>query len=256
MKKASKKLTVSEQNRAPLYHQLFLILKGKILAEEFNDGRYLPGEHQLAEEYGVSRITAARALKELALAGLVERGRGKGTRIRHALQADVRRGPVYLTEPMMEPAPVGRLNLLHFSYIPAEDDIARLLGIPEGAKVQQAIRIRYVTGKPYGYLITHVPASIARSWSKKDMVKVPVRRLLQRHGHEIERIEEMITAVLAEPDLARVLDITVGSPLLRIVRTSFDKSDQAVEVLIGFYPPGRFEYRASLRNSEAGRPGA
>jgi GntR family transcriptional regulator len=249
MKKAPRKLVVSEGNRTPLYHQLFLILKGKILAEEFNDGRYLPGEHQLAAEYGVSRITATRALKELALAGLVERRRGKGTQIRHALAADVRRGPIYVTGPVSGSSPIGRLNLLDFSYISATSEIAGLLGVIEGSKVQRAIRVRYVTGKPYGYLLTYIPAAIGKNWTKAQVAKTPMRRLLQNHGHEVDRIEEAITAVLAEPQIANGLDVEVGSPLLRIVRISFNQNNQVIEALVGFYPPGRYEYRATLKHN-------
>src|SRR5439155_14655423 len=42
----------------------------------------IPSENQLAMRFGVSRPTAARALRELQVAGLVERRAGSGTYVR------------------------------------------------------------------------------------------------------------------------------------------------------------------------------
>ncbi len=63
----------------PLYAQLHDILLGKLKAGEYKKNDVLPTEAEFEEIFGVSRITAQRALNELALEGLVERMRGRGT---------------------------------------------------------------------------------------------------------------------------------------------------------------------------------
>ena len=60
----------------PLYHQMFTLLRDRILSGEIPRGSRIPTEFDLAESFGVSRITAKRALDELAAEGLVERRRG------------------------------------------------------------------------------------------------------------------------------------------------------------------------------------
>lgn len=72
---------VVRQFQSPLYHQIFLILKHRILEGELAAGDGVPGEQELAQIHGVSRITAKRALDELAAAGLVVRERGRGTSV-------------------------------------------------------------------------------------------------------------------------------------------------------------------------------
>src|SRR3546814_14873050 len=67
----------------PLYHQIFLQLRGEIATGERAVGSRLPTEQELSESFVVSRITARRSLDELAQAGLVarnlrENGRGEG----------------------------------------------------------------------------------------------------------------------------------------------------------------------------------
>ncbi len=63
----------------PLWAQLRDALRERIFRDEWPEGVLLPPELQLCRDYGVSRITAARALNELVREGLLERRRGKGT---------------------------------------------------------------------------------------------------------------------------------------------------------------------------------
>ena len=72
---------IDMQGRVPLYHQIFLTLKNRIYSGMLGPGDPVPGEQELCGEFGVSRITAKRALNELADAGLVVRERGRGTRV-------------------------------------------------------------------------------------------------------------------------------------------------------------------------------
>ena len=62
-------LTVLRDSKTPLYHQIFLILRGKILDNTYPPHSLVPNEKQLMAMYDVSRITAKRALNELADAG-------------------------------------------------------------------------------------------------------------------------------------------------------------------------------------------
>ena len=68
----------------PRYHQIFLLLREAIRDGVYAADQQVPGEMELAAQYGVSRITTKRALNELERAGLVTRERGRGTRVRRS----------------------------------------------------------------------------------------------------------------------------------------------------------------------------
>lgn len=53
----------------------------RIRSREWPPGAIIPGEEDLALEFGVARATVNRALRELATAGVVERKRRAGTRV-------------------------------------------------------------------------------------------------------------------------------------------------------------------------------
>ncbi|MHA3066068.1 GntR family transcriptional regulator [Lacticaseibacillus saniviri] len=63
----------------PQYQQILDILKQQIQTQQLPPGSQLPTEMQLAEQYGVSRITSKRALTELESAGFIERVQGRGS---------------------------------------------------------------------------------------------------------------------------------------------------------------------------------
>lgn len=62
-----------------LYETIYTELKKRINAGEFDNGKLLPTEKSLQEEFGVSRITVKQAYNKLAEEGLVTRIAGKGT---------------------------------------------------------------------------------------------------------------------------------------------------------------------------------
>jgi GntR family transcriptional regulator len=74
-------VTVDRMQAVPLYHQIFLQLREEITSGERAFGSRMPTEQELSASFGVSRITARRALDELAENHLVERKRRVGTHV-------------------------------------------------------------------------------------------------------------------------------------------------------------------------------
>ncbi len=249
---------LSGDNRVPLYHQIFLILKGKIVGGEYSSGDYLPGERDLADMYGVSRITAVRALHELAQSGLVVRERGRGTRVQIVAQGSVARGPVDAAEPptrkVFPPVRSGdpleteapEISVLEFEYIAAPPNVAEALGVAPNAIVQRATRVLRFHGAPFVQATSYVPQDIAVSWTKEDMGRSPMFALLERAGIEVGLVEERVTATLADALLAERLDVRPGAPLIHMVRTTYDDADRAVDYFVGFYAPERYQYVVTL----------
>ena len=66
------------------YRRIFLDLQRAISNGKYREGQRLPSEAQLTRMYSTSRMTVARALKELTILGIVERKPGSGSYARHA----------------------------------------------------------------------------------------------------------------------------------------------------------------------------
>ena len=65
--------------KKPLYKQIMDKLKERIKSGDFEYDAPFVTEDRITKEYGVSRITAIRALEELEHDGLINRKRGSGS---------------------------------------------------------------------------------------------------------------------------------------------------------------------------------
>lgn len=258
-------------SRTPIYHQIFLLLRSKILEGEYIEGQYLPGERELCEIYGISRITAVRVLNELAAIGLVVREQGRGTRVKFISQGTIVRGPMANVTQEVRPnarapsvedwldvlrrRPPTLATVHSFEVTEAKGPVAEALEIRDGAKVLLAARSWSFEGKPYNHITTYVPMEIAGGWTKEMFERMPLSLLLEEAGYRIARMEERVSAVLADMLLAERLEVSFGTPLLRVTRHVFDETGRPVYYLIGYYPPERYDYAVTLSRTLPGKSG-
>jgi GntR family transcriptional regulator len=246
----------STDSPLPLYHRLYLILRDRILRGDDLPGALLPGEHDLARRFQVSRVTARRALDELAIEGLVKRRRGDGTRVR-------RREPHLPLRPIAASidglidslGTIGRsttVELVEFGYVAAGPAIGDRLRLAPDARVQRAVRIRSLDGTPVSQSTTFLPESIGYRIEKADLARMPLIALLKRAGISIGAAEQSITAALADATTAQRLGIAVGSALLLVRRIIAGLDGSPVQAIDVAYRPDRIEYRMTLSR----RPGA
>jgi GntR family transcriptional regulator of arabinose operon len=66
----------------PKYQQVFSALRRDIQSGRLGRGDRLPSEADLVRQFGASRITVGRAVRDLQVAGLVERRAGSGTYVK------------------------------------------------------------------------------------------------------------------------------------------------------------------------------
>jgi len=232
--------------------QVYMVLRDRILSGASGFDVKLPTENELAELHGVSRVTVRRALGELARERLIERRRSAGTRVIY------RPSPAPMTADisgvLANLADMGRrtaVKLLSFDYVPAEGTVAQALGVAPDQLLQRSVRVRSIDGVPFSYLTTHVPESISVTFTKQELGSRPLLELLERAGVKVESARQRISAGLASPDVAEALGVRTGSPVLELIRVSFDQLGRGVEHLHAFYRPDRYAFEIDLVRSGA-----
>jgi GntR family transcriptional regulator len=232
--------------------QVYMVLRDRILNGALAFGVKLPTENELAQRYGVSRVTVRRALGELARERLIERRRSAGTRVTY------RPAPAPITADisgvLANLADMGRrtaVKLIAFDYVPATGAIAQALGVAPDQLLQRSVRVRALDQVPFSYLTTHVPEEVAVTFSKQELASRPLLELLERAGVKIGNARQRITAGLATPEVAQALDVRTGSPLIELVRVVCDHSGRAVEHLHALYRPDRYAFEMDLVRSGA-----
>ncbi len=144
-----------------------------------------------------------RALGELERERFIERRRSAGTRVIYRAAP----APVVadISGVLANIADMGRrtaVKLLSFDYVPAVGAIAEALAVDPETLLQRSIRVRSVDGVPFSYLTTHVPESVAVTFTREELASRPLLELLERAGIKVEHARQRIGAGLATPDVA------------------------------------------------------
>ena len=245
---------IDESLPTPLYHQIYLLLRERIISGRLEAGALLDGEHEMAKRLGVSRITVKRALNELAARGLVHRQRGRGTMVAGSAVIPLVTGSFdTLVESLQRMGLQTEVELLEVREQAAGPFIAERLEIKSDAMVQRAVRLRKLNGQPFSHLVNYIPASISGRYSHEDLASGSMLTLLRRAGASPQEAEQWISAVAAGAEIAAALDVALGAPLLRIDRVMRGSRSKPVQLVEAHYRPDRFHYHfRTYKTAEAG----
>jgi GntR family transcriptional regulator len=233
----------------PLYHQIFLQLRGEIESGQRAMGARLPTEQELSENFSVSRITARRALDELAQAGLVARKQRVGTIVTFEPPAKPIEGNIdQAMESLIAFGRATQVKLIELETVPAMPPVSDILHVEEGAALLRAVRIRWTEGDPLGHYVSHVPASLGVKLTRAALNKTPMLALIKEAGIKIGAADQVITATLADASLASLLQVDIGSPLLRVSRTVYDTGKRPIQYIQAHFRPDRYQIRLDLHS--------
>lgn len=216
----------------PIYEVIKRDLAQQIAGGSLRAGEQLPSEAELAQHYGVSRMTLRQALAQLEADGLVLRKHGAGTFVRE-LPARRRCG--------------NELGAFHEELGRASDEIETLVlaqevGIPPRAVARQLRlsgtqrglriqRLRSLDGEPISLQESWLPYLLAPSLARNGLVAGSLyRTLLEREHIEIAHAEQQISATLIAEQHAEHLRVPIGTPALEILRISYSTAGDPFEV--------------------------
>ncbi|WP_232006734.1 GntR family transcriptional regulator [Mycobacterium sp. 1245805.9] len=211
---------VSTAAGVPLHRQLFLVLHDEIDRGAIAPGEALPTEQTLCDQFGVSRITVRRALADLAEQGYIERRHGVGSFVREHSPSDVPAGGSYL-EGLRQTQFETEVDVVELGTRRPPRPIAEALEA-SGERLQ-IVRVRRQrrTGEPLMVTDAWLPAELAGALTEPALRRAPLYDLLADAGVVVDRIRHEITAEIAGPRNAHLLDTPIGAALLRVNRLAF-----------------------------------
>ncbi|CAA0081898.1 HTH-type transcriptional repressor YvoA [Zhongshania aliphaticivorans] len=231
----------------PLYHQTYMLLKNKILDGSIAFGAKMPTEQHLAEVFGISRITAKRAMDELAGEGLVDRRRGKGTHVTYHYKPEALNAPLMgMLEKLANLGRHTRVKVLDLSEVTPPALIAKQLGLGAGQKAFRLLRVRSSDeGEPFAYYESWT-AGIKHGFTRENLESAVRLDVIRDNGIKLTKVEQDLSAIAVSTDVARELEMEVGEPALTLLRQSYSEDGSLVDILSCQYNPRRFIYRMSL----------
>jgi GntR family transcriptional regulator len=230
----------------PLYHRIFLLLRDQIINGAYDCREPMPSEKNLCREFGVSRSTIRHALNLLEEEGMVDRRQGARTYAKAlGYKASQQRQNLDL---------LGReknyLDMLsgdiHQKYEVVDSDKQLWRQFNKQDKLGRVERIRESRGKPYCFVVTYMPLEIADCIAWEKLGSKPVISAVAEAGYDFVKVEQNITATVADEKSAVAIQVPIGSSLLRVSGLFIDSNDFAVMRKDGYFHPDAFEYSMTL----------
>lgn len=233
----------SAMSRVPLYHQLYSVLKAAILDGTIPYDARMPTEQQLVTTFEVSRITAKRAMDELAAENLIARFRGKGSHVRYHHTLEPVRAPlVGMLENIKEMGKHSTVRAVSTETVVPPADVRRILELDDDGVANKVVRVSSSEdGEPYVYYLSWT-VGLKRAFTKRKLEKNTRLDLLRESGIHLTKVEQVLSAENASLPVAEEIDVEPGAALLSIRRLGYVESGAIVDVVDGFYNPKRFQY--------------
>lgn len=242
---ASREMESAGLGFRPLYAQVRDLLVARIAGREWAPGEALPSEGQIAAELGVSQGTVRKALDAMTADKLLTRQQGRGTFVASHSESRVLFQFFKLTpDGGAREFPTSRLLKVETGKVSAtERDV---LELASRARVIRIERVRDLAGKPAVMERISLPAALFPGLEAGEVPNNLYDLFATRYGVSIAKASETLKAVAANHQVARLLDVEVDTPLLKIERIAHAINGRAAEWRRSLCRTDRFHYVSEL----------
>ncbi|MDX2099729.1 MAG: GntR family transcriptional regulator [Leptolyngbyaceae cyanobacterium bins.59] len=218
------------RDSSPLHLVISEELRGQILNGDYAPGEQLPSEHQLMQQFQVSRITVRRAIANLVNQGLATSRRGKGVFVKSQQKAiyTLTNPLTFLEEDISRQGVSFAIQNLTLEPIAAPTTVQQILQLPsEQAEVYFQKKLLLLDGVPAAvdssYLVAELGQACATNLKRR--MTFPT---LEQHGVAIERIAATLECTHASHELGEHLHVAMGSPIMVYSYTAYTLHHQPI----------------------------
>lgn len=207
-------------------------LRKRILAGEFGTGGRLPSLRMFAQQYGTTQQTMNTAIQRLQAEGLLSSLGRQGVFVhmpRTRIPGIVPRFDLYLKEHGMEPV---ETNVIKPEVVPAPADVAKALGVAEGAPVVHRLRRQGTTVTHMRLAENFYPVALVDEYilgqMQKDERFDALLAIKEKHGKVVKHVRETVIARFPSEEEQELLKINRNTPVLDVRRANSDEDGTVV----------------------------
>ncbi len=225
------------------------------IARQIQDGTLragdrLPSEHELVAQFGISRMTVNRALRELVEQGRIVRTAGVGSFVAEPKPRSTLLHIVNLASEIRARGHDYRCEMLVLERVAATLEIASALDVRTGESVYHSVCVHLENGVPIQLEDRYVNPHLAPDFIRQDFSHQQPSEFLVRTV-PFDEIEHVVDAVLPTPEQAQRLRMEPGQPGLLLTRRTWN-GGTPVTLVRCLHPASR--YRLGSRYRANGNP--
>ena len=210
--------------KEPVYYQLSTQLRRMISSGERQVGSRFLTEREICERFGVSRVTANKALSNLVAEGLLEFRKGVGTFVRiRALDYNLR-ALVSFTEEALAAGKRPSTQVLHFETVSSTnvlDEVPQVLQCPQDGILFYVERLRLADDLPVILERRYIVREHCPGLTEADLAGALYSVWQERYHLSVEGADERIRAVNLRGADARALRVRDGAAGLLVTSVGY-----------------------------------
>jgi GntR family histidine utilization transcriptional repressor len=230
---------------APAFQRIKTHILARIHAGHWKEGDTIPSEQALAAEFGVSRMTANRAVRELTDEQVLVRVQGSGTFV--AQQQKYQATLVEIRSIAQEVAARGhahRAALHRLASVRADEAQAAAFGVAPGAALFHSVVVHFENEVPIQVEDRLVLPALAPDYLQLDFTRTTANEYLMRVA-PLQGVRYRIEAQLPPAEVAAMLAMPVRQPCLVLWRQTLSKGSVA-SVATLWHPGDRYRFAGSF----------
>jgi GntR family transcriptional regulator, histidine utilization repressor len=236
---------VSLPQASARYLQVKHYVLEQVAAGTLRAGERVPSENDLVRALRVSRMTANRALKELAADGVLVRVAGVGTFVAeqrvHAHPLEVRN----IADEIRARGHEYRVRVVALESVTASRELAERFELKAGAALDYSLLTHFEGGLPLQVEERYVNPLAAPGYLRNDFEKVTPHEFLVSVA-PLQRTEHTVRALLPERRIRRLLKLEADEACLLIRRRTFSMG-RVASVADLYHPGSRYELAANIQ---------
>ena len=224
------------------------------LLAQLEPGAPLPSERELADRYGLARMTVRTEIERLAAEGLVFRLQGRGTFVAEPRVAQASTFSSFSEDMRARGLQPGSI-LRAAGPVPADDVLATALERRPGDALLRVDRVRTADGRAMAVEEAYLPLQRFPGVEAVDFGRASLFEVLTgEFGIALDAAEQRIVAVAIADDDAGPLGVPAGHPGLRFETLARDDAGVPVYFAVSLFPAERYEIRLRQTRAAEGGP--
>lgn len=226
----------------PLYQQLRDRLRVNLI-EGWPRDRPIPSERQIMQMTGLSRMTVRQAIAELVHEGMLRRDQGRGTFVADSRITRLLTGHASFRDVVVQQGGSPSTVVVRQVVVAANAVQATMLQIEPEEALLDLVRVRMIDSEPVMVDYTHVPLRLCQTLPHADLQGSLYDHLSNVCGLPPQHSIDTIEAVAATGEVAELLEVPEGAPLLLMRRLARTLDDIPLETTDEYVRPDRCLYR-------------
>ena len=238
---------IDKSSPVPLYFQISEAMSDGIKKKHLPTNTRIPPEDQLAQIFGVSKMTMRQALGKLVDDGILFRKKGSGTFISEKKIEREATQLVGFYEDIKRKGLTPSSRVIEKKLIRAETKLKEKLKLKAGDRVIKIVRVRLANEIPLAVNYAYIPEKYCPDLLEEDLSDGSLSELVEEKYHlSVAYAVQSLQAAKATRHEASLLQISVGDPVLAMERTMYNADQWPVCHFENFFRGDKYAFSSVL----------